>query len=439
MLATAILSGSMLLIPACTSNWPQFRGPEQNMIANAKSLPDKWGEETNIRWTTAINGDSWTSPVVWGNKVFVASAAPVKVSPPQERQPGDQQPQEEDKSYLQDIYRWELSCFDLNSGKELWNQVAREGNPRTKKHRAHNYAGETPVTDGKRLYVYFGMTGVYCYDLNGALLWEKDLGAYASLNGWGTGSSPVVYRDKLYIQVDNEENSFLVALDTGTGDEVWRAERDEKTNYSTPYIWKNSLRTELIAGGQTALSYDPETGEVLWKLHVKGYYNIPSPVGDREHLYLGNTAWRDTPGTMFCVKAGGEGDITPEEGETTGEWVIWSNPDAPTANPSLLYTGGLLYQVSSRGGTITCFDAATGEQVYSEKIEGVGACWASPWIWEGKVCFTDEKGVTRVFKAGRTFELLHENTLDDKFWASVAITKDAYVMKGVEKLYCIGL
>jgi outer membrane protein assembly factor BamB len=316
--------------------------------------------------------------------------------------------------------------------------VAFEGTPRIKKHRSTNYASETPVTDGQRLYVYFGMTGLYCYDLDGELLWEKDLGAYKSFNGWGTGSSPVVHDGMLFIQVDNEDHSFLLALDAATGEERWRADRDENTNYSTPVIWKNSVRTELVTGGKTARSYDPTTGEILWQLKVDGYYNIPSPLPTEEYLYLGNTAWRDIPGTLFCVKAGTEGDITPSEGETTSSGVAWSLRDAPTSNPSLLLYEGLLYQVSSRGGEVTCIDAITGEVVYREKIDEVAACWASPWAHEGKVFFTDEKGVTRVLKAGRSFELLHQNILNDKFWASVAITRDAFLLKGVERLYCIG-
>ena len=157
---------------------------------------------------------------------------------------------------------------------------------------------------------------------------------------------------------------------------------------------------------------------------MPGHYNIPGPVADNDFLYLGNAPWRDTPGTFFSVKAGAEGNITPSEGETSSSGVAWAILDAPLG--------------SSRGGTVTCIDAASGEQVYQEKIEKVGACWASPWVYEGQIYFTDEKGVTRIFKAGKNFELVGENKLNDKFWASVAITKDAYLMKGTENLYCIG-
>jgi outer membrane protein assembly factor BamB len=451
-----------VLITSCTQNWPQFRGPNSNMIATAKNLPDTWSPSENIRWSADIDGESWTSPVVWGNKVFFTSAIPVKLAPEPERQappppsppaeaggnagngqnpsPPPQTPPDpkEDKSYLEEVYRWEVSCLDLESGEILWTQVAKEGSPGAKKHRATNYASETPVTNGERLYVYFGMNGLYCYDLDGKLLWEKDLGAYFTLNGWGTGSSPVLYKDLLFVQVDNEENSFLVALNAETGEELWKKDREETTNYSTPIIWRNSLRTELVTGGKTARSYDPDTGELIWELKVAGYYNIPSPVAGQDMLYLGNAAYRDTPGTLFCVRAGAEGNISPAEGESTSSGVVWSNPDAPTANPSPLLYEGLLYLLGSRGGEFTCIDAATGEQVYKEKIDNVAACWASPWAYQDKIFLTDEKGVTQVLKAGRDFELLHQNVLDDKIWASVAVTRDAYLMKGTEKIYCIG-
>jgi outer membrane protein assembly factor BamB len=438
LISPGVLILAILAITSCTSNWNQFRGPEQNMLVPSGKLPAEWGEEENIRWTADIEAESWSSPVVWGNKVFISSAVPLKVaSAPQPRQ-SDSGDQEEDKSYLNDIYRWQLTCLDLESGEELWTKVAYEGNPRIKKHRAHNYAGETPVTDGKHIYVYFGMTGVFCYDLEGSLVWKYDTGAYETLNGWGTGSSPVLHKGVLYLQVDNEEHSFLVALNANTGYEIWKLDRDEKTNYSTPLIWENSGRTELVVGGKKARSYDPKTGEILWELKVGGYYNIPSPVADKDFLYLGNKAFRDTPGSLQCIRAGASGEITPADGETTSKAVVWTIPDAPTGSPSPLLYKGLIYMISDRGGQLTCIDASSGEQVYQEKIDGVAACWASPWACDGMIFFTDEKGVTRVFSAGKEFKLLHENSLDDKFWSSVAAAGDSYLFRGTEKLYCIG-
>ena len=470
----AILVGCLLLLASCTtSKWPQFRGPESNMVVANNNLPDEWGADKNIRWTCDLSGVGWSSPVVWGNKIFITSAFGEKVSaqpaqgPPQGPPPGQgpggpqgrpqgspqggppqgmSQPpgppmgmQEDDKSYLNEIYRWEVTCIDLKTGKELWKQVARKGAPRHRKQPGNTYASETPVTDGKRVYAYFGMTGLFCYDLDGNLLWEKDLGAYQTTNGWGTGSSPAVYRDKVFVQVDNDTTSFIVALDAKNGEEIWKTGRDEKTNFCTPVIWKNSIRTELVASGKTVRSYDPETGKVLWQMLLGGEMVIPSPVPQGDLIYIGNNGGRDVKGKLFAVKAGAEGDITPSEGETSSSGVAWLQPDAGTANPSPLVHDGLIYILASRGGEIACFDASTGENVYREKADSVGACWASPWINNDKLFFNDEKGTTHVIKAGRQFEPLFRNKLDDKTWTSVAITKDAYILKGVKKLYCIGL
>jgi outer membrane protein assembly factor BamB len=460
------------LITACSKkqNWSQFRGPESNMLPASKNLPEEWGTDKNVKWTYNLDGTGWSSPVVWGNKVIIASTFPEKVNPVPERRPmqgqppeggqggprpgqmppaaGGQGPQQGqmppqgprpeviDTSYMNEIYRWQITCVDLNTGKELWKQVALHGSPKTGKNPNSTYACETPVTDGTRIYAFFGMHGLYCYDMEGKLLWQKDLGSYKTQNGWGTGSSPILYKNALYIQFDNEENSFLISINAATGEEKWRIPREEKTTYSTPYIWKNKVRTELVTCGKTARSYDPETGKLIWEFNAGGEQVIPSPVGDQEHLYLGNAGGREIKPILFAVKAGAEGNITPAQGEMKNAAIEWSLTDPGMGNPSPLLYEGLIYLIGSRG-EIAVIDAASGEKVYDKRINGIGACWASPWVFNGKIWFLDENGVTRVFKAGREFELLPENKLDGKFWASVAITGDSYIFRGVEKLYCI--
>ncbi|OFY64591.1 MAG: hypothetical protein A2Y71_17135 [Bacteroidetes bacterium RBG_13_42_15] len=445
-----ILVLPLLLITACSKqqNWPQFRGPESNMLTTAKNLPEEWGNDKNVAWTYKMDGPGWSSPVVWGDKVFITSAVPIKMNPVPERgpmpgQPGQNPPQGPppqeviDTSYLQEIYRWQVTCIDLKTGEELWKQTAYEGAPKTGKNPNSTYACETPVTDGKRVYAYFGMHGLFCFDVNGNLLWEKNLGVFNTQRGWGTGSSPLLYRNVLFIQNDNEENSFIAALDAATGEEKWRVRRDEKTNYSTPIIWKNKIRTELITAGKTARSYDPETGKLLWELKTGGEQAIPSPVGNQDMLYVGNAGGREVKGFLFAVKAGAEGDITPADSGMLSEGVAWINPDANIGNASPLLYNGKLYIISSRGGEILCLDASDGEVVYKGRVPGLGAVWASPWVYNNKVWFFDERGLTLSLSAGDTFEYASDNRLDDKFWASVAITDNAYLFKGVEKLYCV--
>lgn len=419
------------------SNWPQFRGLGNNMIATGTNYPTEWNDSLNVLWKADLTGEGWSSPIVTGDKIFITSTFLEKAAPTPGVQQGPPPPQVEDNGYKQEVYRWELTCFDLKSGKELWKQVAHHGNPAIKKHGQSTYACETPVTDGKRVFAYFGMTGVYCYDLDGKLLWKKDMAAFNTQNDWGTGSSPVLYKDVLYIQDDNEENSFLIALDAATGNEKWKINRDEKTNYSTPVIWENNYGNELVTTGKSARSYDPETGSLIWELKMADGNAIPSPVYDKEHIYLGKPGGPGKPGTLFSVKAGAKGNITPADSALVSSGVEWTLRETEIANPSPLLFNGFLYMLGSRGGEIYCLDAATGAQVYKEKVDKVGACWSSPWIQGDKIFFYDEKGTTQVIKAGKEFKVLSQNTLNDKFWASVAITNDAYIFRGVKKLYCV--
>ncbi len=433
------------------ANWPRFRG-ENNMTAEGTNLPDQWSKDTNVAWTYDIEGEGWSSPVIWGGRAFILAVVPESVmerpeeprqqppaggqNPASARQGQPPQPQDEDTLYKQDVYRWEVICLDMNTGKELWKQVALKGHPRINKHRRSNYASETPVTDGQRIYAWFGMHGLYCYDMDGKLLWQKDLGIFKTLNDWGTGSSPVLYNNTLYIQMDNEEQSFITALDATTGSEKWKSARDEKTNYSTPVIWKNKIRTELVVGGKTARGYDPNTGKSLWQLNIGGDNNIPSPAYDKECLYMGNEG-RKTIGKFYAIKAGAEGDITPPEGDSTSAGLAWSVSDAGQGSPSPLLYKGNLYIKSGRGGGFTCIQARDGKIVYKETLEGVGAVWSSPWAYNDKVFFYDETGKTHVIQAGPKYTLLGTNSLDDKFWASVAIAGDAVLFRGVDKLFCV--
>jgi outer membrane protein assembly factor BamB len=438
-----------------TENWTQFRGPESNLVVTG-NLPAEWNDSLNVRWKTDLTGDGWSSPIVFGDKIFItsaflekaapASAKPAPPPPPPPPASGAQQrpsqgpppPQPEDNSYKEEIYRWELTCFDLKNGKELWKQVAFKGTPRIPKNAQSSYACETPVTDGKRIYAYFGMTGVFCYDFDGKLLWKKDLGAFKTLNNWGTGASPVLYKDILYVQADNEENSFVVALDAATGNEKWKMDRTgEATSYSTPVVWKNKFRTELVTIGKSARSYDPATGKLNWELKMGGEMALPSPVFDNERIYLGKTGGTNKPGILYAVKAGVDGNITPADSGLVSNGVEWTLRETGVGNPSPLLHNGLIYLLSSRGGEIYCLDAKTGAQVYKAKADKVGACWASPWVYADKIYFYDEKGITQVIQAGKEFKVLSQNKLNDKFWASIAVADDAYIFKGVKKLYCV--
>ena len=416
-----------------TDNWPQFRGPESNQLTTEKTLPLEWSDEKNLLWKIELPGRGWSCPIVWGNKVFVTNAVleDPSILPPAEAGRRLENPDSA-------VYYFEVICLDIDSGKEIWKKTAYKGLPRYKTHRDNNYAPETMVTDGQHVYAYFGMTGVYCFDMDGKLVWEKDLGNYPMQSNWGTSTSPLLYNGVLYMQIDNEEKSFLAALDSKTGTEKWRVARDEKSNWGTPVIWKNSIRTELVLQGLKTRSYNPENGQLLWEIDMGGGRNITSPTVDADMIFVGNEKRNNGGGTLFGIKAGASGDISLKEGESSNNWVVWSIPESGIAMASPLVYEGLLYMVDRNRGQILCIEAATGNVVYpGTKITGAKAFWASPWAFDGKIYCLEEKGTTHVIQAGREFKELEKNKLDDIFWSSTAIAKGSYIFRGEKGIYCV--
>ena len=335
------------------------------------------------------------------------------------------------------VYQWKLLCLDAATGDVVWEQMAHEGKPTIPTHGSNTYASETPIIDGERVYAYFGMTGVFCFDLSGKPLWNKEIGSYPMMAGWGTGSSPALDAKRIFVQCDNEKESFLVALDKFTGEELWRAPRDVKSSWSTPLLWKNKLREELVVcGGKGVWSHDPATGAVLWKLDgLVGQFQA-SPVADSEQLYVGaGNAFGSRP--LCAIRAGASGDIEITADGTAGPGVAWyRNNGGPSMASPLLYEGRL-YVVEQRGGILACYDAKTGEQVYRERLPEARGFTSSPWAAGGKVYCLDEDGTTFVVQSGPEMKLLSTNKLDDMFWSSAAVAGDRLLLRGVNHLYCI--
>jgi outer membrane protein assembly factor BamB len=283
------------------------------------------------------------------------------------------------------------------------------------------------------------MMGVYCYDLDGTPLWKKELGSYTTQFGWGSGSSPILHEDHVYIQCDNDEKSFLVALDKHSGNELWRVDRDEQSNWSTPYIWKNKQRTELVLGGGDRIrSYDPKTGHPLWELKAHGRTSI-TPVGDDQMLYVDSyDRMRGTRGRMEAVRAGGSGDISLKSGETSNEFVAWSvllNGNR-VASPVLLDDGLYVFEQSS--AILHCLDTKTGAQRHRQRMQGVVGFIASPLANDGKLFCLDQQGTTLVVKPGDKLEIVATNKLDELCWSSPAVAGDKLLIRSVDHLYCIG-
>ncbi len=368
----------LLVSVASGENWPQFRGPSGDGVITGRPIPLGWDAQTNVRWRLPNPGEGWSSPVVWGNQLFLTAA--VLQQPPQGEgaEAGRPEPytggggrQRSDLTGA--VYRWELHCLNASTGELLWKRVVRVGNPPIPRHSSNTYATETPVTDGERVYAYFGMTGLACYDMQGNPIWDKDLGTFPMRAGWGTSSSPALFDGKLFLQVDNEQQSFLVALDAATGDEIWRVERDERSQYSSPLVWKNTLRTELVAGGQVYRSYDPATGDLLWQLDMAKGRSSATPVAVGDRLYVG-TEFRnrggedDGGGFLFAVRAGASGDITPAADQATSEGVIWRVERSGIQMASPVVCGGYIYLLERGSGIVACIRAEDGQLAFRQRI-----------------------------------------------------------------------
>jgi outer membrane protein assembly factor BamB len=627
---TIAIGMSVIVVPilAKAEDWPQFRGPNGSATSAGKELPDKWAADQNIAWKAKVPGYGWSSPIIWGDKVFVTTAItekqrkpsggfggrgpggdgapgggrpggdgapgggrpgggrpggfgappqPGQIMPPflqevlnltddQKKQLGelqkdvdgklgkiltdeqnkklkepasgtgpggrgrrgpggfgrpsepgqilpppvqerlnltaDQKKQQEElqkevdgkvakiltddqNKQLKDlrervgrggfggpggfgrgqrapdaVYKWEIYCLDRATGNVVWKQVALEGKPHIPTQASNTYATETPVTDGERVYAYFGMHGVYCYDFAGKLVWKANLGSYRVAMGYGTGSSPVLDGGRLFIQCDNDEKSFLVALDAKTGKELWRTARPERTGWSTPLVWKNKVRTEVVCvGSPKARSYDPATGKQLWELGGLNGQAKASPVAGPDLLYvgiggrMGGFGGGAEPGgeapagrggrmggggrPLFAVKAGASGDITLKDGAKSNEGVAWQLPQGgpPTASPLLV--DKYLYVLEERGGLLSCYDAKTGKQVYKERLPGARGFTSSPFAYDGKLFCLDDAGTTHVVQAGPQFKVLGKNTIDEMCWSSPAVAGGALFLRTVDHVYCI--
>jgi outer membrane protein assembly factor BamB len=481
LLALAAFLASLPLLSRA-GDWVQFRGPNNSGLVADSQVPGEWGADKNLAWKIKIPGYGWSSPIIVGDKIIVTTAVSDKQKAPQPMRfgggygpPGGKGgpkggfPKGDfskgppggfgkggpggfgNANPPNDVYRWEIHCLDRTTGKTLWSEVALERKPTIAGQMGNTFASETPVSDGERVYVYFGMHGLFCYDLTGKQLWKKDLGSYKMMMGWGTGSSPALEGDRLFVLCDNEEKSFLAAFDKKSGQELWRKERDEKSNWTTPFVWRNKVRTEIVtAGGKAVRSYDPADGNVLWELSAGGAAPAggggrmgpmsPStnatPVANEEMIFVGRgNPFGGSP--LWAVKAGAKGDISLKAGQTSSDSIAWYNPKAgpPMASP-LLYKD-YLYILAQNGNQLYCYDAKTGKEVYTHRLDGASGFTSSPWASDGKIYCLDQDGQAYVVQAGPEFKLLAKNELKDMFWATPAVASGALYLRGRDQLYCV--
>lgn len=430
----ALLFISSLTTAGSAANWPQWRGPDGSGISTEKNLPATWTPTTNIKWKAAIPGRGHSSPIVWGNRVFVTTAVEGDVVPGAKavkHMAGDKEFLHPDSVGADKKHQFKVIALNRESGKIVWEALAWEGTPYDNRHRKSSYAASTPATDGKMVYAFFGTEGLYAYDFNGKLAWKAQLGKLGTV-GMGTGTSPILFNDVVIVQCDedNGEASFIVALDKKTGKEVWRTPRKVQVSWSTPLLVKTATRSELITSGtETVVSYDPATGKELW--HHKGVESnaIPSPVANNEMVYL----VAGFPAKIaMAIKLGGSGDLTGTPN------VPWKYAKGTAYVPSPILYGDYLYLTTDRG-ILTCIDAKTGEVKYEGGRIPIPATFtASPVAFEGKILMTSEDGDTFIVKAGPKHEVLATNSVGEPVYASPAIADGRIFIRGEKNLYCIG-
>jgi outer membrane protein assembly factor BamB len=463
-LALLLFLATALAPPAAApagTTWPQFRGPSGRGVSDIDTLPTTWSTTKNVAWKANVPGRGWSSPIVWGDQVIVTSA----VSPGAFKQPS---PGIYGNDYAADLAREGLSqsevmkrvvardieltaeagelqymiySFDIASGKLRWQQQAHHGAPFGGRHRKNTYASETPATDGERVYALFGNVGLFCYTVDGRLLWTHRIEPHRRYLDFGTAASPIVHEGRVYFLDDNEVSSYVAALDAKTGAVLWTTARTAGggrplSGWSTPYVWVNTKRTEIVAiGRQLAISYDLD-GKELWRLGGLTQAN-PTPTDGEGLLYIGTGSQGESNRPLFAVRPGASGDISLKKDETANEFVVWYQPRASAYTSSPLVFGGKVYAVNDTG-IMAVFDAKTGREIYKARVGGVGNTFsASPWAYGGKVFCLSEEGDTFVLNPGDTYDEVAKNSLGEMAFATPAVTRGGLFLRTATALYRI--
>jgi outer membrane protein assembly factor BamB len=418
------------------ANWPQFRGPDATGVSHNTGLPDKWSATENVEWKTEIPGRGWGSPIVWGDYVFLPTVVNTGTTEPLRKGlyfGGDR------KEIPTSIHEWKVLCLDLATGSKRWEKTIRTGTPTGSIHLKNSYASETPVTDGEHVYFCFGDIGIFCFDFKGEQIWVHELAPHKMRNGWGTAASPVLHENVLYYVNDNDEHSSLVALDKRTGKTLWETERDEKSNWATPFIWSHDKATEIVTAGTGAVrSYDLQ-GKLLWSLKGMSSITIATPYVADGLLYVSSGYVMDPIKALYAIKPGATGDLTLSEGQSSNEFIVWSSPKIAPYNPSTIVDEGRLFVLYDRG-LASCFNSTTGETLFEKRRLDRGTEFtASPWSYDGKWFCLNEDGVCSVIKAGDSMEVLHANSLadDDLTLSTPAIAGDRLLIRADKRVYCI--
>jgi outer membrane protein assembly factor BamB len=441
-----IATCSVIVQAQSDAHWPQWRGPFFNGMARGDA-PTVWSDTTNVKWKAEIPGRGFSTPAIWGDRIFITTAVPTgkpPAAPPPSEAP---QPTANERGGQRRggpgggggggagalvEHRFDVLCLDRKTGKLLWQKTAKVATPHEGYHRAYgSFASNSPVTDGKYVYAFFGSRGIYCYDFNGKLMWEKDPGVQMKMRlAFGEGSAPLLVGDRLFLVFDHEAESFIVALDKRNGKELWRATRDEGSSWSTPLAIEHNGRTEIVVSATRKVrSYDPQTGKVHWESAGLGANAIPVPVSHNGIVYV-MSGYRDPK--LMAIKLGKQGDLTGSDA------IVWSHTRGLSYTASPVLYDNKLYVVTDNG-MVSAFNAATGEPYYAQtRLPKSYNLKASPVGANGKLYVATEDGDVVVLKMGEKFEVVATNTLADQiFIATPVIAAGEIFLRGQNTLFCI--
>ncbi|MEP7273598.1 MAG: PQQ-binding-like beta-propeller repeat protein [Acidobacteriota bacterium] len=465
LLSQTFLASSLFMLSATAHGqdlaWPQFRGPDSNPVGAHARLAERWSKTENVEWSQEIPGRGWSSAIVTGDKVFVTTVTTDgKSKPPQIgteysneyvaelSKQGLSEQQIMERVTARDIelpsevtLHYFLYCLNLKTGKVEWKNEFNAGRPPGGRHRKNSFASESPVTDGKFIYVYVANLGLWAFDLKGKAAWKTPLDANPIYLDFGTGSSPALTGNLLVIVSDNEKQQYIAAFDKMTGKQVWRTNRDlggkgqpaQRSAWVTPFVWRHALRTEIVAVGPgEVVSYDL-AGVELWRMSGMSAAPIPMPFAYDGLLYI--DAGRGRP--LYALRPGATGDISLGKDENSNKYVAWSQARGGTYLPSPVAYEGAVY-VLGETGILSRFDAKTGNMTYRTRIDPAATAFTtSPWAYNGKLFCLSEEGQTFVIAAGEKFELLHVNTLDEMAQASPALVGERLLIRTESRLYSI--
>lgn len=433
-----LFSGSLL---QSESDWPTFRGPRGDGVS-ASSVAESWnadaqsGELEGVLWQVDVPGLGHSSPVISGDRVFLATAVASDGKAPLKVGPGGRPEAAEDNGEQS----WLLLCYDKNTGKEVWRRTAHRGIPRATRHAKATHANTSVVVSGNRVIVFFGSEGIYCYDLEGKLQWSRDLGVINVSKygiGWGFASSPAVHSDRIALVCDDPSKPFLVLLDLKDGKEVWRVSRENicERNWSTPYIHTSPERTQIVVNGWPyVVSYDLKTGKELWRIRGGGDNPVPTPFESNGWIYLTSAHGGLSP--IYVVRPDATGDVSPTEGKSNDDGIVWSIPRGGCYMSTPVVCGDYLI-LGNSNGVVRCYNAVTGERLYEKRL-GANAGIISSLVAAGdRVYCASENGTVYVLKAGPEFELLAENKMGQPCFATPAISDGVIFVRTSEKLVAI--